>query len=116
MGATKLAQRAIKHRLLLFGAHWPKFFVLAPILAAQGGTVAYSALQRGDIETNDTNARLLVGTFETNDTNAPKNCTKIARFAPAKATPVSAGPPHRPAKATPVSRERFPIQASYGKS
>ena len=55
-------------------------------------------------ETHNTNARRPTLTFETHNTNARLQPPKTGRSTPAKATPVSTDPPHRPTKATPVSR------------
>ena len=55
-------------------------------------------------ETHNTNAQRPTLTFETHNTNAPLQPPKTGLSMPAKATPVSTGPPHQPAKAMPVSQ------------
>ena len=64
------------------------------------------ARQRGDVETNNTTARTQQGTAETTITTAPKNCTKKAHFAPAKAMAVSIPHGYKRAKAMAVSGNR----------
>lgn len=54
--------------------------------------------------THNTNAQRPTLTFETHNTNAPLQPPKTGLSMPAKATPVSTGPPHQPAKAMPVSQ------------
>ena len=53
--------------------------------------------------TGGTTTKPHTGRHETHNTNARLQPLKTGPFTPAKATPVSTGPPHRPAKATPVS-------------
>ena len=86
---------------------------------------AHRTRRHGDVETNDTTAATDAGhretaittarpstaTLETDNTSATKKHTKNTHLSPAKATPVSTGPPHRPAKATPVSAEARPARA-----
>ena len=71
--------------------------------ATQGGLFRARARQHGGIETNNTTARPQQGSLETGITSAPKNCAKIARFSPAKATTVSVEARPAPAKAMTVS-------------
>ena len=88
----------------VFSARWANYF-------------AHRTRRHGDVETNDTTAATDAGhrettittacpstaTVETNNTSATKRRTKNTHLSPAKATPVSTGPPHRPAKAIAVS-------------
>ena len=67
---------------------------------------AQEARQDGGIETTNTTARPQQGSLETDITSAPENCTKIARFSPAKATTVSVEARPAPAKAMAVSTPR----------
>ena len=83
----------------LFRAH-------AHIRPRRANFFAQEARQDGGIETNNTTARPQTATIETTITSAPKNCTKNAHFAPAKATTVSAEARPTPAKATTVSTPR----------
>lgn len=62
-------------------------------------------------ETHNTNARPRTATIETIDTFAPGNCTKNARFSPAKAMVVSIPRMHAQAKAMAVSDERAACRA-----
>ena len=82
----------------LFRAH-------AHIRPRRANFFARKARQRGDIETNNTTAHPQQGSLETGITSAPKNCTKNAHFAPAKAMAVSIEARPAPAKATGVSIE-----------
>jgi len=75
-------------------------------LPRRANFVAHEARQRGDIETNDTTARLQQGTAETGITSAPENCTKNTHFAPTKAMAVSVEDRPARAKVMAVSGER----------
>ena len=74
--------------------------------ACRANFFAHKAQQRGDIETNNTTAHPQQGTTETCITSAPENCTKNARFSPAKAMAVSIPHRHQRAKAIGVSDKR----------
>ena len=72
---------------------------------------AREARQRGDIETDNTTARLQQGSLETGITSAPENCTKNAHFSPAKAMTVSIPRERERAKVTAVSDKALPAPA-----
>ena len=67
---------------------------------------ALTTRQRGDIETNNTTARLQQGTAETDITTAPENWAKNTHFSPAKAMAVSIPHGYKRAKAMTVSDHR----------
>ena len=80
-------------------------------MAEQGEKSPVQCTPTRDFETHNTNARPRTATIETNDTFAPGNCTKIARFSPAKVMAVSIPRMHAQAKAMAVSDERAVCRA-----
>ena len=124
--AKKLAQQAQKHQ------NWGVFSALGELFRARthikprgANFFAHRTRRHGDVETNDTTAATIAGhrktpittarpstaAIETDNTSAIEKRTKNTHVRPAKATPVSTGPPHRPAKAMPVSVEARPARA-----
>ena len=82
------------------------FRILARTRPRRATNIAHEVRQHGDIETNNTTAHPQQGTTETCITSAPENCTKNARFSPAKAMAVSIPHRHQRAKAIGVSDKR----------
>ena len=124
--ATKFAQQAQKHHFWsVFSALGELFRAHAHAKPSRTKDFAHRTKRRGDFETDNTsatadtgqrettitNARPQTATVETTITSATENHSKNAHFSPAKATPVSTGPPPRPAKAMTVSVEARPERA-----
>ena len=105
--AKKFAQQAQKHQFWgVFSAQGEYFRAYTMTLPRRANFFAHTTRQRGDIETNDTTARLQQGTAETGITSAPENWAKNAHFSPAKAMAVSPPHTHQRAKAITVSNHR----------
>ena len=126
LSAKKFAQHAIKHRFwAIFRSLGELFRAHAHIKLRRANYFAHRTRQRGDNvttgttaaadaghhETTITTAHRSTATDETDNTSATEKRTKNTHFTPAKATPVSTGPPHRTAKAMAVSVEAQPARA-----
>ncbi|MBS4875662.1 MAG: hypothetical protein KHZ98_07430, partial [Actinomyces sp.] len=106
--------RPARHKTPIFGSleHAGRTFSRSrALLAEQGEKSPVQCTPTRDFETHNTNARPRTATIETNDTFAPGNCTKIARFSPAKVMAVSIPRMHAQAKAMAVSDERAVCRA-----
>ena len=107
VSAKKLAQHATKCQFWgVLSVQGELFRAHAHIRPSRAKFFAHTTRQRGDIETNDTTARLQQGTAETGITSAPENWAKNAHFSPAKAMAVSPPHTHQRAKAITVSNHR----------
>ena len=121
ISAKKLAQHAIKHRLLALWSMLGELFrARTHTRPSRANFCAHRTRPRANFETNNTSAATDAGqhetagttarpqtaTIETGNTTATEKCTKNAHFAPAKATTVSVEARPAPAKATGVSDNR----------
>ena len=112
ISAKKLAQQAQKCRILaVLSAQGELFRAHTHIRPRRANFFAHEARQHGDIETDNTTARLQQGSLETGITSAPENCTKNAHFSPAKAMTVSIPRERERAKVTAVSDKARPAPA-----
>ena len=96
----------------VFSARWANYFAHRTQQHGDDVTTGTTAAaDAGHRETPITTARPSTATDETDNTTATEKRTQNTHFSPAKATPVSTGPPHRTAKAMAVSVETQPVQA-----
>ena len=106
--------RPARHKTPIFGSLEHAGRTLSrsrALLAEQGEKSRVQCTPTQGFETHNTNARPRTATIETIDTFAPGNCTKNARFSPAKAMAVSIPRMHAQAKAMAVSDERAACRA-----